>query len=445
MMKTPICDFVRRYADSDAVRLHMPGHKGASVLGFEKLDITEIDGADVLYSSSGIIKESETNAASLFGALLTKYSTEGSSLSIRAMLYLAVLAAKNEGRRPLIAAGRNAHKVFMTAAALLDFDIMWLYGENRGVVSCQLTADDVEAAFRGENKPTALYITSPDYLGYVADIRALAEVCHRHGAMLLVDNAHGAYLNFLPESRHPLALGADMCCDSAHKTLPVLTGGGYLHIAKGAPDICREMAQSAMSLFASTSPSYIIMQSLDAANVYLADQYRQRLFDTVERLSRLKARLSDHGYMLVGDEPTKLTVAPKSYGYTGCELAEYLQKSGVVCEFSDPDYCVMMFTPELDCSAYSRIADVLLSLDVRTPICDMPPMPCASKCVMSVREAMMSPSQEIGVSDAVGRVLADANVSCPPAIPIAVCGEIIGEDAVKAFNYYGITRCRVVK
>ena len=124
-METPICNFVRKYADSEAIRLHMPGHKGKNILGLEALDITEIDGADSLYEANGIIRQSEENAGRLFGCP-TFYSTEGSSQCIRAMLYLAMLHAKEQGKRPVIAAGRNAHKTFLTGAALLDLDVRWL-------------------------------------------------------------------------------------------------------------------------------------------------------------------------------------------------------------------------------------------------------------------------------------------------------------------------------
>ena len=145
-MDTPICDYVKGYAHSDALRLHMPGHKGKGPLGVESLDITEIGGADVLYAAEGIIRRSQANAAALFGTGRTVYSAEGSSLCIRAMLYLAMLQARADGKTPRIAAGRNAHKVFMTAAALLDLDIDWIYPTTQGtVLACDLTPAALDA------------------------------------------------------------------------------------------------------------------------------------------------------------------------------------------------------------------------------------------------------------------------------------------------------------
>ena len=239
MMKTPICDFVRQYQEQGVLRLHMPGHKGKSHLGPESWDITEIAGADELYHPTGIIRESEENAARLFGAGRTVYSTEGSSLCIRAMVYLALLNAKAQNRKPLILAGRNAHKTFLSACAMLDADVEWLYPEaENSLISCAIDENTLEKTLSNmPEKPAAVYLTTPDYLGNLVDIAALSVVCHRHGVPLLVDNAHGAYLKFLPRDIHPLTLGADLCCDSAHKTLPVLTGGAYLHIGKNAPSL----------------------------------------------------------------------------------------------------------------------------------------------------------------------------------------------------------------
>ncbi len=446
-VKTPICDFVKKYAESGNTRFHMPGHKGTSFLGAEKLDITEIDGADVLYNPSGIIKESEEIASSLFGTAKTLYSTEGSSLSIRAMLYLALLGKTSTVKRPVITAGRNAHKVFMTASALLDFDIDWLYPEEQeSIVSCVITPDRLDKHLADTvTKPVAVYITSPDYLGNIADIEGLSRVCRKHGVLLLVDNAHGAYLRFLPKPFHPMDLGADMCCDSAHKTLPVLTGGAYLHISKSAPEYLCENAENAMSLFSSTSPSYLILQSLDMANRYLSDNYRDRLDDMCERVSITKARLTNYGYKLVGNEPLKISVAPKSRGLTGSELAEVLRAQNFICEFYDPDYTVMMITPENDTVELEKLEYALSALPEMPEITNKSPAFNVPERKMTPREALFATSEKLNINQCEGRVLASANVACPPAIPIVVCGEVIDESTVKLFEYYGINECCVVK
>ena len=441
-VSTPICDFAADYERSQSIRLHMPGHKGVAFLGMEGRDLTEIGGADVLYDAQGIIRESQQNAQRLFDTGATLYSTEGSSLCIRAMLYLICLYAKSQGRRPVVAAARNAHKVFMTAAALLDMDICWLYPRESGsVVSCALDLADAERVLRTQ-QPAALYVTSPDYLGNMADLPALSALCRRYGALLAVDNAHGAYLRFL--DRHPMQLGADLCCDSAHKTLPVLTGGAYLHIAKSAPELLRTHAQNALSLFASTSPSYLILQSLDAANRYMAEDYASRLAQTAAALERAKRCLADFGFAVFGDEPLKLTLAPKVIGWRGDELADELQTHGMICEFSDPDFVVMMFTLE-NASAIERVTDVLCSVEKRTPISEKPPVLQRAEQRLSPREAVMSVQEVISTEKAVGHVLAAASVNCPPAVPIAVCGEVIDESAVNCFRYYGIEKICVVQ
>lgn len=444
-MTTPILDFVRAYAKKGGMRLHMPGHKGKGVLGIEWADITEIEGADVLYRAEGIIAESERNAASLFGSRKTFYSTEGSSLSIRAMLYLTALYARSMKKRPLIWAGRNAHKALLCAAAQLDIDLEFLIGDSCTLLSCPIDARLLEKRLAASaEKPIALYVTSPDYLGNTVDIAALAEVAHRYGVLLLVDNAHGAYLRFLSPSAHPISLGADLACDSAHKTLPALTGASYLHIGQNAPTFFDDEAENAFSFFASSSPSYLILQSLDALNLYLDHGYREKLAEFALCVAQSKKNLAEHGYRLVGDEPLKLTLAPKSYGYTGKELASLLSAQGITLEFADPDYAVMMLTPELGTRALLEIEYLLMSIERRTPILEAaPPLPRLSR-VMSAREALLSQGETVPCEKACGRILSDAVLSCPPAIPIAVCGERLNEEALRLFAYYGMEKCRVL-
>ena len=434
-MDTPICDFVRDYIQSGAARLHMPGHKGNGPLGIEQLDITEIPGADSLYEAAGIIAESEANASRLFGCP-TFYSTEGASQCIRAMLYLCVLEAKKTGHKPLIAAGRNAHKVLLSAAALLDVDIHWLYGSpEASYLSCPITAVELEEELSAlPEKPVAVYLTSPDYLGNMVDISALAQVAHRHGCLLAVDNAHGAYLKFLPQSLHPMDLGADLCCSSAHKTLPVLTGGAYLHTSPALS----AGAKNALALFGSTSPSYLILQSLDAANPILAKDFPSKLAFSAEAVAALKSRLGEFAF--TGSEPMKLTLRTGGYGYTGTEFADLLRQKGVECEFADPDHLVLMISPATD---LPFLEAALTSIPKQTPLSTDAPRLYRPQKVLSIREATFSPNQTLPLSQCRGRILAADTVGCPPAVPIAVCGEVLDDRVLERMDYYGITHCSV--
>lgn len=423
----------------------MPGHKGFSSLGIEHLDITEIAGGDSLYEADGIIKQSEDNACKHFGCK-TLYSTEGSSQCIRAMLYLILNYAKQTGQKPILASVRNVHKTFLTAVALLDMDVQWLYPkENAGYLSCNLTSDELDTYLENtEDKPVAVYITSPDYLGNVADVSALAEVCHKHNVLLAVDNAHGAYLKFLENSTHPIDLGADLCCDSAHKTLPVLTGGAYLHLSPKMDLAVGEQAKNALMLFGSTSPSYLILQSLDMVNVYL-EKYPKKLNTFILKIKALKDHLQQHGYCLYGNEPLKLTIATKSYGYIGSELADELRKAQIEPEFADPDYVVLMLTPEIGEVALLHLEEVLCQLPQKTPLKENAPLLMAGKKQLNIRKALFSASEVLPIEKCLGKVLAVPTVGCPPAVPILVCGEEITNHAISCFEYYGLTTCCVVK
>lgn len=444
-MNTPIFDFVRANAAKAPVRLHMPGHKGRRFLGMEGWDITEIAGADELYVADGIIGESEQNAGALFGSRKTLYSTEGSSQCIRAMVYLAATAKGGAGRKTILAA-RNAHKAFLFATALCDLDVTWVMpAASDSLCSCPITAADVEQALNSaKTPPVAVYITTPDYLGGLLPVREISEVCHRHGVPLLVDNAHGAYLKFLPESLHPMDAGADLCCDSAHKTLPVLTGGAYLHIGKNAPERMAENAKTAMALFGSTSPSYLTLSSLDFCNRYLAGEFRAKLQKGVERVEKTRVLLAENGWQvrIKNTEPMKLTlVAPEKTSGTG--LAELLRRGNIECEYADAEHLVLMPSAETKNTELQKLVTVLGQNK------EMPRTPfrfslSPARVALSVREAIFSPSETVSTEAALGRICAAPTVSCPPAIPIAVSGEIFDRERISLLEHYGIRTVSVV-
>lgn len=438
-MNTPVADFVQRYAKAGTARLHMPGHKGRCFLGCEPWDITEIHGADALYEAEGILAESEQNAAALFGSQRTCYSTEGSSQCIRAMLYLAVAAS---GSHTVVAA-RNVHRAFVSAAALLDLEIRWLWPEeNRSLCGCPISPAQLEETLHSlPEPPAAVYLTSPEYLGGMAEIPALAQVCHQHGTLLLVDNAHGAYLRFLQPSLHPLDLGADLCCDSAHKTLPVLTGGAYLHLSPTAPAQLAPLAKSALGLFGSTSPSYLTLASLDLCNRYLAAGYPQRLAEAVERLAELREKLTAAGWRVEPSDPLRVTVAAPR-GVTGHELAGQLRRQGVECEYADRDFLVLMATPE---NTPEELAQAAAALGQCPGEANPPQLPLArGERACSIRQAAFAPRETVDAAHSLGRVCGLPTVGCPPAIPIAVSGERITPEALALFAYYGIEQVEVL-
>ncbi len=469
-MQTPIADFVKEYANRCGSRFHMPGHKGQAFLGCEPYDITEVAGADALYEAEGIIAESEKNATKLFDTARTLFSTEGSSQCIRAMLYLALgnwKQAKRAGstpltanadrtkseNRPYVIAARNVHKAFLYAAALLDFDVVWLYPkEMHSLCSCHISREQLETELQQQERchgaaPAAVYVTSPDYLGGQLDITSLAKVCHRYGTILAVDNAHGAYLHFLKKSQHPIDLGADICCDSAHKTLPVLTGGAYLQISKSAPEYFAKNAKQAMALFGSTSPSYLIMTSLDLCNAYLADGYRERLTETALQLDEVRKSLREMGWSVEQTDPLKLTIqAPKAM--TGKGLAEKLRAEQIECEYADEEYLVLMVTPENTKEDFEKLVKVLGTAPEATQPgvvegTQLQPVHCEQK--LSIRDAIFAKQERVPADQTAGRICGVPTVGCPPAIPIVVPGEEIDERAIEMFIYYGIDMVEVLK
>lgn len=504
-MTTPIYDFVQNYIKSDMTRLHMPGHKGVSFLGCEEADISEIKGADALYEADGIIGESEKNASLLFGTGRTLYSAEGSSLCIRAMLCLALKRKALNGKRPFIIAARNAHKALLYACGLLDIDIKWIMPEkdNKSICSVVIEADRLEKELEGfeNDKETkaliGVYITSPDYLGQMSDIRSLSAVCESRDVPLLVDNAHGAYLKFLEKSQHPMDLGAYMCADSAHKTLPALTGSAYLHLSEKANEEVGDIAKAAMMMFGSTSPSYLILESLDLCNKYLESDFRKDLSEMVAKIDRLKEELEEKGIpvfnstkhkctdrnLKAGDEKAylmseslntanresklfyedmnisheaelnnkffergKLTIHSSKIGLSGYELADRLREKNIEPEFADEDFVVLMFTPRNSARDFERVRETLSELpqgeekeSVQAALfLELP------EKKMSIRGALLSKHIYVSVKDAVGRVCGEPSVSCPPAVPIAVCGEVITESMCRVFEAYNIERIAVV-
>lgn len=443
--RSPICNFLQQYYDQDIARLHMPGHKGRAPAGYPDFlraafpyDITEVAGADVLFEAEGIIGESEALTAALYGADFTCYSAGGSTLSILAMI---AAAAEQFGRK--IIAVRNAHRAFANACVLTGAEPIWLCPPCSEGLCPQPTPEMAAAAMDAHPEARIFYLTSPDYYGVIADIAGIAGEVHRRGGILLCDAAHGSHLPFMPGQSHPIALGADLCCDSPHKTLPVLTGGGLLH--GSGRHFSKAQLKAKMALFGSTSPSYLIMASLDACQCWLAKEGKAAFAALDERVKALEKTLTSQGVTLLPHRTdcTKITIDCQRMGYTHEETAALLRQSGCEPEFAGGGRVVLMVSPQTAEEELQRAAKAL-QLPQKPPI-PYPNITLSPEAVMTPREASFAPSEAVPTEDSVGRIAAESRVACPPGIPVTAAGEKIGENEKKLLKNSGIFSIFVIK
>lgn len=440
----------------------MPGHKGRGpdeINCITPFDITEITGADFLFSASDseIIGQSEKNASKLFDSAFSLYSTEGSTLCIKTMLFLVTKG----NRSKKILAARNVHKSFINACALLDIDVDWLYPnkELSSICTMSLSDKDLEEVlnlYQKNELPAAVYVTSPDYIGNMLDIKNLSLVCRKYDIPLIVDNAHGAYLNFLKDNRHPLHLGADMCCDSAHKTLSCLTGGAYLHISKNTKDEfkIKSNIKEAMQLFATTSPSYLILQSLDLCNKLLSDgRYTDKLNKTCEKVKEIKNKIKSLGIDIIDNdntEPLKIVLISENTGLSGYRLMAELEKHNIYCEYADTSSVILMVSPENDDNDFeiliSALKNIKKSFNIKSFNKKQHKLSLhKNEKKLSIREAFFCKSETVPLEQALGRVCSSPVSVCPPCIPLVISGEVFDRNTINLLKGYSISHVNVVQ
>ena len=394
----------------------MPGHKGI----IDRADITEVSGA------VDIIGESERNAAELFGASRTLFSCSGSSLCISAML-----AFCKNGDTTRVAAMRGSHRSFIDSAILIGFDV--------DLFSPSCTPEEITACITPET--AAVFVTSIDYYGNMCDIEPIAKICRGLNLPLLVDNAHGAYLVFT--DLHPIKLGAAMSTDSAHKTLPALTGAAYLHL-KCSPDYLKA-AEDAMSLFGSSSPSYLILHSLDLCNKHIFEE-KERALSAFDAVAKLKEDLGQIGYSLRKSDLLRITIDANAYGYSGADYAKELLNCGIVPEMCDFRYVILLFSTITQNKNTQRVFKAMKNIQKKQAIpADRTETLLNLSTALNPRKAYFSPKLTIPIRESVGRVCAGVHVTLPPCAPIVVPGEIISAEAVLLLEKCGISAIDVVR
>ncbi len=446
-MKTPLYDAVTSHNKKNMVSMHMPAHKGVAqsldVLGgMQALDVTEIPDTGSLFDGEGATAQAENLAGKLFGTEATFMSAGGCTLCIQAMLR----AVAPHGGKAVC--GRVVHRSAINAMALLGIDPVWvLPDESAGpAFSGRITPDAVRCALTDNPDASAVYITSPDYFGVMSDVEGIAKVSKEFGVPLIVDNAHGAHLKFLEKDMSPVSQGAAMSADSAHKTLPVMTGGAWLQVGdrKYEPDI-----RQAMALFGSTSPSYPIMVSLDLARAWLLENGKEQVGALVSRVAKIKELCANLGLTVPSGvcDPARIAFDASALGFSDAEFGELLRENGVEPEYAGQGKVILIPSVMNTDKDFGVLSCALKN------ICRKKRQPAAMNTMsavlpqksMSARKALLAYSESVEVEKSVGRVAAEVFCPCPPAIPVVMPGEIIGEKEAQQLLDYGILNIKVVK
>ncbi len=439
-MQTPLQRALEEYIRADWARFHMPGHKGAALEPFGGLmayDVTEVEGTDSLFEDDGPLRELEDWFTELYGTSRTVLSAGGSTLCIQAMLKLV---ARPGG---VVLAGRNIHNAAVNAMALLGLEPVWLYPQREGErLIGRIAPETLARALKEHPDACAVYLTSPDYFGVMQDLPALSALCHQAGVPLLVDNAHGAHLKFLQPSLHPMDLGADLCCDSLHKTLPALTGGALLHCRR--PQWVPRLKES-MTVFGSTSPNYLIMLSCDRTAGFLREDGPRRLQETAERCSQLRQLARERGFSVPEhSDPMRLTLTLAGTQFDKESFRPLLREHGIMEEFLSDSGCVLLLSPFNREEDFARVERLLRSVTVEPrPVTPWPMLYPQKAC--SLREALLAPRETLPIEQCAGRVAAQVKSPCPPGIPLVVPGERLQENEIKTLKSYGIYTMDVIK
>lgn len=443
--QTPLYSALVQHHRLGRSAFHTPGHSGKEIsflAGLLQLDVTELPDTDSLFEAEHVILQAEQHAAQVFGTTRTLFSAGGCTLCIQAMLRLV----SADSSKKTIVTDRILHRSAVNAMALLDLNPVWLLprADAGSGFPGRIHPDDVEAFLKQYQDAAAVYITSPDYFGVLADIKKISEVCRRYQVPLLVDNAHGSHLFLMPENLHPIHLGADMTACSAHKTLPVLTGGAFLNIVS---DTYVHNAKDAMALFGSTSPSYPIMASLDLCMRWAETKGKATYSQLQKRVLKIKELAAEKGIVIPtgATDPVRITLQTASLGITGEEAAEIFRTYLVEPEYADDGNLVLIATPFHTEQDFLRVEKAIQALPNKRPVtlnAVLPPLP---NSVMSVRQAVFSPWEEINLEDSIGRIAATTACPCPPGIPVVMPGEMITEEIAMFLKKYRFLTIKVVK
>lgn len=414
------------------VSFHMPGHKHGEYLqqyfqdDWLRMDITEIPGADNLMDPQSVILSSQERARKLYGAEHTKFLVNGSTGGIEAM----ILAATQPGDKVLV--NRNAHQSVFNALILADVEVIYL---PLSVEDGILTTLDEEVFLNAIEQCNSLVLTYPTYEGVAIDIKKYIDIAHSKGVTVLVDAAHGAH--FAMSDRFPqcpVEAGADIVVMSVHKTLPSMTQTALIHYRLERID--QEKLEHFLHTFQSSSPSYILMASIDLAIEYCEEH--KHAFDTwITFINAWKVKLSAiEGIECisipnVAMDETKIILRAIDLGYTGFELADMLNNHfNIQVEYSNSNDCLLMTSVMSSSQDFEVLLGALQSLPQKEKIVidKNATIPMRSDIGMGLRASFYAKTEYVPLDKSCGRIVASTVISYPPGVPVIVSGEIMNQE-----------------
>lgn len=456
--RTPLLDAIVEYTKEAPAYFKIPGHRyerGISPRwrqytgdGIFRFDLTEAEGLDDLHCPEGVIREAQELTAEVFGACASYFLVNGTTCGNEAM----ILTCAGEGDKIMIP--RNAHKsvlMGLTMSGAVPVYLMPEYDEATGLGG-SITPEAVERGFWEHPDCRGVFLVSPTYYGVCSDIKAIAEICHRHHALLMVDEAHGGHLYFHDETKGtgnlpPGAIlgGADLCAQSMHKVTGSLTQSSLLHV--GSDRVDRGRLEANLHMVQSTSPSYLLMTSLDAARYELALHGPQMLGqalrlaeDARERICRIPG-ISCYGREILSEkiwdlDLTRLVISAAALGISGYGLADRLYEDYKVgVELSDERNVVAIVTYANEQEELDQLVEALCDIsrkaggEKKTGYPGDPlGLPALPEAVCTPRQAYFAKKISVPWEEAAGKIAGESFIPYPPGIPLIYPGERISRE-----------------
>lgn len=459
-------DKLLQYSKEEYYPYHMPGHKrrmaGRPLENLYDIDITEIDGFDNLHHADGILKEIQERATALWRTKKTYFLVNGSTCGLLAAVATAA------GNEKVFLMARNCHKAAYHGIYVNHAKVHYIYPEADGSTSCDYAGgalwENDSVGFAGKITPesvkeslqtcaeageqvAAVLITSPTYEGIVSDIPAIAQICHEAGTILIVDEAHGAHFGFAehyPESA--VHQGADLVIQSVHKTLPAMTQTALLHLCSDRVD--RHRLERFLAIYQTSSPSYIMMSSIDLCMDIMEQEGRQRWAERLTDVRRFRQEISSlkHIRIFFPSDPLKFIVSVDGSKMTGKQFYDILlSEYHLQMEMAAGNYVLAMFSMMDETMGYRRLARALLKIDSRLENAEEGTdkenlqgeksgstswQLICPQTVLPIYQAYDAPFRLVALKEATGHIAAEFVSLYPPGIPLLVPGERITAENV---------------